>query len=51
MNNVTQLTVSISIGDIETEVGEMVRDGRKIYFKYYPDFIETGYQISPFMMP
>lgn len=33
------------------EVGELVSNGRKIYFQYHPGFIETGLQISPFKLP
>ncbi len=50
MKSITQLIVSISLSGKEMEVGELVSDDRKIYFKYYPDFIKTGLQISPFKM-
>ncbi len=51
MKNVMKLIVSILLKGKEMEVGELVSDGRKTYFKYHPDFIETGLQISPFKLP
>ncbi len=51
MENVTQLIVSISLNGKEIKVGELAGGGRRIYFKYYPEFIETGVQISPFKLP
>ncbi len=50
MERITQLIVSISIGTKEIEVGELVLDRRKIFFKYYPSFLETGLEISPFKL-
>lgn len=51
MDQIKQLKVNISIGGKEIEVGELVYDGRNIYFKYYPSFIATGLEISPFKLP
>lgn len=51
MKNVKRLIVAIDLSGEEIEVGELVHDGRKIYFKYYPDFIDTGIQISPIKLP
>lgn len=50
MENIEQLTVFISLNGKHIEVGELVTDNKKIYFKYYPGFIKTGLQISPFKM-
>ncbi|MCH7524839.1 MAG: HipA N-terminal domain-containing protein, partial [Bacteroidetes bacterium] len=50
MENIEQLTVFISLDGKHIEVGELVTDNKKIYFKYYPSFIKTGLQISPFKM-
>lgn len=50
MKNIEQLMVSINLNGTNIEVGELVTDNKKIYFKYYPNFIETGLQISPFKM-
>ena len=51
MTNVERLIVAIDLSGEEIEVGELVHDGRKIYFKYYPDFIDTGIKISPIKLP
>lgn len=51
MRNVKRLIVSISLQGEELEIGELVNEQRKIYFKYYPEFIEKGMLISPFKLP
>lgn len=48
---VTRLEVLLNFGTIQYKVGELVMKNRQIYFKYYPKFIETGLQISPFKVP
>ncbi|MCP3932886.1 MAG: hypothetical protein GY705_27760 [Bacteroidetes bacterium] len=45
-----QLKVSISLGSKEIDVWKLVSDKRKIYFKYYPGFIKTGFQMDDFMV-
>ena len=50
MINVKKLIVSIQLGNDELEVGEMIHEGKKIYFKYYTHFIERGIEISPFKL-
>ncbi len=49
--NVEKLIVSISLEGQEIELGELVSANRKIYFRYYPSFIDKRIQISPFKMP
>src|ERR1044071_3653684 len=51
MDNVKKLVVSISLEGIETNVGELVADGRKIYFRYLPAFLKSGLDISPIRLP
>ncbi|MEZ4848079.1 MAG: HipA N-terminal domain-containing protein [Bacteroidia bacterium] len=51
MKNIERLVVALEAGNKEIEVGELVYSNRKIYFKYYPQFIDTGIQISPFKLP
>lgn len=51
MKPVTNLLVSILLGEKKIELGELVSDKQKIYFKYSSDFIKTDWQISPFKMP
>jgi serine/threonine-protein kinase HipA len=50
MTGVEKLTVSVSLAGLEVEFGELVSSEGKIYFKYFPSFIDTGIQLSPFKM-
>jgi serine/threonine-protein kinase HipA len=50
MMNVKKIFVSIKLGKDEFEVGELVSQGKRIYFKYYSSFINKGFEISPFKM-
>jgi serine/threonine-protein kinase HipA len=50
MATINQLTVSLNFGDHAFQVGELVMDGKTIYFKYYPSFLETALEISPFKL-
>ncbi|MEN0046752.1 MAG: type II toxin-antitoxin system HipA family toxin [Bacteroidota bacterium] len=43
--------MSLHLEDTELRVGELVQEEKQIYFKYYPDFLEEGLQISPFKLP
>lgn len=51
MTGVSKLTVSISLGGKEIDVGELVSKEKKIYFKFFPEFLDKWIQISPFTMP
>ena len=51
MKNIKRLIVSVELDGKEVEVGELVSDAGKIYFKYYTNFIDTGIQISPLKLP
>ncbi|KAA3624185.1 MAG: type II toxin-antitoxin system HipA family toxin [Bacteroidetes bacterium] len=51
MDSITRLIVSLDWGDEQQEVGELVFQDRKIFYKYYPDFIDYGLEISPFKLP
>ena len=50
MVGIKKLEVSISIDGKEVELGELVQDKKKIYFKYASNFIASGLEISPFKM-
>ena len=50
MINIKKLVVSIQLGGQELELGELIAEGKKIYFKYYASFIERGLEISPFKL-
>ena len=51
MKPIQKVTVSIGFGDKELQVGELIKEGRGIYFKYYTEFIKTGLELSPFHLP
>lgn len=51
MKPIQKVTVSIDFGDKELQVGELIKEGRGIYFKYYTEFIKTGLELSPFHLP
>ena len=50
MIGIEKLTTSISLDNHELELGELISTNGKIYFKYFPSFIDTGIQISPIKM-
>jgi serine/threonine-protein kinase HipA len=47
MEHIKKIIVSIQFSKNEIELGELVSEGRDIYFKYYTDFITKGIEISP----
>jgi serine/threonine-protein kinase HipA len=51
MKPIQKVIVSIDFGGKEQQVGELIKEGRGIYFKYYTEFIKTGLEISPFHLP
>jgi serine/threonine-protein kinase HipA len=50
MKPIKQLQVSLSFTDTPIPVGQMVYDKGEIFFKYDPDYIERGLEISPFKL-
>jgi len=51
MKAIQKVIVSIDFGTKEHQVGELIQEGKGIYFKYYTEFIKTGLAISPFHLP
>jgi serine/threonine-protein kinase HipA len=47
MEFIKNIIVSIQFNVTEIEVGELISEGRDIYFKFYTDFIAKGLEISP----
>ncbi len=47
MEHVEKIVVSIQLNEEEIPVGELVSEGKNIFFKYNADFIKTGLEISP----
>jgi serine/threonine-protein kinase HipA len=47
MIHVKKIIVSIQFNEEEIELGELVSDNKRIYFKYYLSFIKIGIEISP----
>ena len=50
MEQIKKIIVSIHLGGHEIELGEMVSEKGKIYFKYYTSFVKSGLEISPFKL-
>lgn len=46
-----RLIVGLFFGTKQLEVGELVKDGIYLRFKFYPEFLDTGLEISPFKLP
>lgn len=51
MKSVNRLKVNLCIEGVHHDVGELVLSGKRIFFKYYPSFLDTGLLISPFKLP
>jgi serine/threonine-protein kinase HipA len=50
MTAIKKIIVSIHLGGQEIELGELLSEGKRIYFKYYSNFIDRGIEISPFKL-
>jgi serine/threonine-protein kinase HipA len=50
MKPIQQLQVHLRFAETPISVGQMVYDKRTIFFKYSPDFLERGLDISPFKL-
>lgn len=51
MESIENIIVSVEIGNLHLDVGELVSSHGKIYFRYYPGFIQSGIELSPFKLP
>ena len=51
MKPIQKVIVSVDFGGKELPVGELIKEGKGIYFKYFTDFIKTGLDLSPFHLP
>ena len=51
MEHVRKLIVSIQFDAERIEVGELLSDQKRIYFKYYPSFLKRGLNLSPLKLP
>lgn len=49
--SIEKLVVHINLGGKPLEVGELVLAKRKLYFKYFTDFLESNLNISPLKLP
>ena len=50
MTSTNQIRAFLNLDNSKSEIGTMVLDKKKIYFKYNQEFIESGLQISPFKL-
>lgn len=51
MENFNKITVSLELEGKHHELGEMVYERNRVYFRYLPDFLKTGLNISPIKLP
>jgi len=47
MGQIKRLTVLLQFGSEPIEVGELIEENHRTYFKYYASFINSGLEISP----
>jgi serine/threonine-protein kinase HipA len=50
MKSINRIKAFLNLDNSKAEIGDMVLDKNKVYFKYNQDFIESGLQISPFKL-
>lgn len=50
MGKIQKIKAFLNLNDNKVEIGTMVESQGKIYFKYDPEFISSGLEISPFKM-
>lgn len=50
MEPIKKIIVSIQFSGKEQDLGELIFEGKSIYFKYYADFLKQGLEISPFKL-
>lgn len=51
MTGTNRIRVRMQLNDRMVDVGELIAEGKKIYFRYDPAFIALGLDISPFKLP
>lgn len=49
MSNIQKIKAFLNL-ETKIEIGDMIENDGKIYFKYHPDFVANGLEISPFKM-
>lgn len=50
MESIQKIKAFLNLDNSKVEIGDLVQNQNKIYFKYHSDFIERGLEISPFKM-
>lgn len=50
MESIQKIKAFLNLDKSKVEIGDLVQNQNKIYFKYHSDFIENGLEISPFKM-
>jgi serine/threonine-protein kinase HipA len=51
MKAVRKISVRLNLQRKLIDVGELIADGRKIHFRYLPEFIANGFELSPLKLP
>jgi len=50
MESISKVKAFLNLDNGKTEIGDLVQNQNKIYFKYNTDFVERCLEISPFKM-
>ena len=50
MESISKVKAFLNLNNVKTEIGDLVQNQNKIYFKYHSGFVERGIEISPFKM-
>lgn len=50
MESIQKIKAFLNLDNTKIEIGDLVQNQNKIYFKYHPGFMERGLEISPFKM-
>ena len=46
-----KLKLFLNMYGIRQEVGMLLQDKQRIFFEYFPDFLKSGIELSPFKLP
>jgi len=50
MSKIQKIKAFLNLETTKIEIGDMIENEGKIYFKYHPNFVANGLEISPFKM-
>jgi serine/threonine-protein kinase HipA len=50
MQSTSKIKAFLNLNNVKTEIGDLIQNQNKIYFKYHSDFIDSGLELSPIKM-